>query len=425
MYPKAKFKTVLLVICTVVFGSASAFGGVPDVTHVMITDVTTVSISVVWAASEASTADLEIYEDEAGTIPVAGAVTTPHPVESGDMSIKTAAEDIGVMKVRVTGLQADTTYFLKTITTSKSSDESTDYPAAAPFMSATTEVKTVRSYNSGGNEMPFSNDIIIEPCYLEDRTTHATGSLVLAAFEAGDYPITAFVGDGVEAPFALIDLNNAYSRDTNETVDCSHGDNLTLLNFRGIEGYSIVTHDVPLDENMSEVKVGEFALKPGENLVSFQLDPNNPDTGETLRDILSKVDSIWSYNPDAGWIFWSPDPTIPGFLKKLSELNSSTGYWLYMNDYASWKVQGDYNPDPIQLNDGENLVGYNSIETLDVEAATESIKSQLESIWTNDPDEGWIFWSPDPTIPGFLKKLKVIEPGKAYYAIVDGSCEWE
>jgi len=147
----------------------AAYGGMPEVDHVMVTDVTTRSFSVIWAASEASTADLEVYEDEAGT--VLDAVITPHPIESGDDTIKTAAEDNGVMKVRVTGLASDTTYYFMTITTSKLTEETTDYPDAA--MSVTTESETVRTYESGEDTLPFSNDPIIEPCYLNDGTTFA------------------------------------------------------------------------------------------------------------------------------------------------------------------------------------------------------------------------------------------------------------
>jgi len=115
----------------------AAYGGVPEVNHVMVTDVTTTSFSVIWAANEASTAGLEVYADENGSSQIVDAVITAHPIECGDETIKAAAEDNGVMKVMVTGLEPDTTYYFMTITTSKSSLDTTYDPSAAPFIPVT------------------------------------------------------------------------------------------------------------------------------------------------------------------------------------------------------------------------------------------------------------------------------------------------
>ena len=105
---------VLFLLLVALWVPGIGYAGIPDVSHVMVTDVTTVSFSVIWASSEASTADLEVYEDAAGTIAVSDYVITPHPVNNGDAAIQTAAEDNGVMKVMVTGLEADTTYYFQT-----------------------------------------------------------------------------------------------------------------------------------------------------------------------------------------------------------------------------------------------------------------------------------------------------------------------
>ncbi|MDL1983024.1 MAG: hypothetical protein LWX54_02350 [Deltaproteobacteria bacterium] len=303
----------------------AAYGGVPEVSHVMVTDVTTCSFSVIWSASEASTADLEVYEDENGAVPIADAVIEPHPIECGNEQIRIMAEDQGVMKVRVTGLDPDTTYYFMTVTTSKSSTDTTYNPNAAPFTPVTTESETVRTYESGGDVLPFSNDLIIEPCYLDDGTTFAEGTLLLATVAGGSHPITAFVGDGVELPNALIDLNNVFSRDTHDNLDLLQGLNLTLLNFRGLADNSIVTHVVPVDQSLSEVKPGEFGLKAGWNMVSFQLEPGVTDTETVLAPIMDKVSAIGAYNATEGrWIFYDKNG-LP-FLNRLSDLYSATGY---------------------------------------------------------------------------------------------------
>jgi hypothetical protein len=398
----------------------AAYGGMPKVSNLMVTDVTTTSFSVIWAANEESTAYLEVYKDEAGT--VLDAVITPHPIESGDDTIRTAAEDNGVMKVRVTDLQPDTTYYFMTITTSKSTEETTDYPDTA--MSVTTESETVRTYESGEDTLPFSNDVITEPCYLDDGTTSAEGTLLLATLEGGNYPLTAFVGDGVDPPYAMIDLNNVFSRETHENLDLFQGKKVTLVNLRGLAGAgdSIVTHEVPEDLSLSEVKLPEFGLKAGANFISFQLEPQDTGTVTVLDPIIDKISAVWAYDAaNEKWIFY--DHSGPSFLNRLYDLHSCTGYWLIMDDEASCLINGIFSTSPIQLMPGSNLVGYRSIQTVELMDAIAPIYDKIISIWTYDPDEErWIFY--DHSGPSFLNRLMLIEPGKAYWVYVSDYCEW-
>lgn len=413
---------LLLAMWVATILSFPAMAAVPAVKSVMVTDVTTVSFSVIWASSEASSADLEVFLDENGTTPVPGVVITPYPLCGTDSTIKTLAENNGVMKVRVTGLQANTAYFFRTLTTSKSTSDTVAYPVSTPLPQVTTKLRTVRSFISGLAEIPFSNDVIIEPCYLEDGSTPAAGTLLIATIEGAKYPLTAFVGDGVDLPYALIDLNNVFNQQTKENINLSQGKNLTLLNFRGVLRNSIVTHSIPFDESLSEIKVPEPRLEIGANFVSFQLEPANPNTEAVLNTIYSAADSIWAFNKATGtWIFW--DKTSPPFLKKLKELHGFTGFWLIMNTEASWFVNGNFSNGTIQLTKGSNLVGSRSIETKEITEAIAAIYGQVESVWTFDQfSEKWIFW--DKTSPPFLKKLKTIEPGKAYWVIASEDCQW-
>lgn len=421
MRSKNKPASVWLILLLIVSLPTAAHGGVPEVNHIMVTDVTTVSFSVIWATNEASTASLEVFEDEAGTIPVTAAIE-PHPVESGDATIAAAAQDNGVMKVRVTGLEAGTMYYFQTISTSISTNETAYYPGSAPFRSVQTELETVRTYTSGTDVLPFSNDVIIKDCYLEDGTTPAEGSLLIATVKGANHPITAFVGDGVAPPAALIDLNNVFSRDFSENLDLQSGENLTLVNFRGVSGYSIVTHEVPEDLSMCEVKTPASRLITGANFVSFQLEPNDTNTQSVLSSISETVSAIWTYDSnDESWIFW--DKYAPAFLNKLTELHSLTGFWLIAENQDSWLVNGSFNYLPISLNPGANLVGFSSIETVSVSDAIESIYNQFESLWTYDEkSERWTFFDKDA--PPFLNSLNVVEPGRAYWIIVNDFCNW-
>lgn len=418
---------LLFVLLIIVAFPYAAVAGVPDVDNVMVTDVTTVSFSVIWAASEAGFAAIEVYEDEDGTFPVSGAVVTPHPVKSGDEAIKTAAEGNGVMKVMVTGLEPDTLYYFMTITTSKSTGDVVNYPIAAPFDFVKTENETVRTYESSGDVIPFSNDLIIEACYLNDGVTPAEGTLLLATVKGGSHPVTSFVGDGVSLPYAIIDLNNMFSSETYENLDLSQGANLTLLNFGGFAGNSIVTHNVPQDDSLSEVKEGEFALKAGWNMFSTQLEPDDTNIGTILESLGDKIEAVWAYSASSGeWL--SIDNNIPSFLWDLTDLHSYSGYWFVMNDEASLIVNGNFNSGNIQLYEGWNLVGHKFIETMDIMKAIAPVLDKLEAVWTYDTvKHKWL--SIDMSVPSFLWDLVVMEPGKAYWFVmnqdcVDAECQW-
>lgn len=401
-----------------------AVAGIPVVNQVMVTDVTTVSFSVIWAANEPCTAGLEIYEDDTGAIPVAGAVLTPHPVVSGNDDIREAAQESGVMKVRVTGLEADTTYFFRTLTTSKSTADLTYHPLSAPLLEVTTAVKVVRSVISGGNEISFSNDVIIEPCYLEDGTTPAEGSLLVATMEGAAHPLTAFVGDGVDLPNALIDLNNAFSRETGESLDLDQGENLTLLNFRGVNGYSIVTHDVPRDDSLCEVKAGELALSSGWNMVSFFLEPNTSDIEDILRPVWDNFKSLWTFDDSGEWVSYTKG--LPVFMNDLNEIHSHKGYWLvldsgYDDSDARLKVHGRFNTSAVQLNTGWNLVGSKSISTEPIPSMIGPYDNILQVAWTYEED-GWKSYTPG--LPPFMNDIAVVKPGQGYMIQMADSYEW-
>lgn len=402
--------------------SIPAMAATPVVSHTMVTDVTTVSFSVIWASDIAATADIAVFEAD-GVTPPAGYAVEAHPVEPGNTSIQEAAEDNGVMKVRVTGLSADTTYYFQTITTDKYSTDSTVFPETAPLMSVTTAVNTIRSKIEGSDEVPFSNDVIIEECYLEDGTTPAEGTLLLATMEGAEYPLTAFVGDGVESPYALIDLNNAFSRDTRENLDLEQGKNLTLLNFRGMLGNSIVTHNVPEDNSLCEVKPGEFALNPGWNMVSFFLEPESPSVEDVLSPIWLHFNSLWTFNDSGEWISYTKN--LPPFMNDLSEIESHKGYWLLMDaDYEydnALHVHGNFDYSLNTLHSGWNMIGSKTIATEAITSIIGQFDNKLQVAWTYE-DGGWKSYT--PSLPPFMNDIDFAKPGQGYMIYLDESHEW-
>lgn len=419
------------IMAAMIFGLAMSAGGAsagqPQVNNIMVTDVTTKSFSVIWMASESSTAEIEIYEDETGINSVSGAVITPHPVNCGNAQIKVAAEDSGVMKVRVAGLSPQTTYYFRTVTTSKTTAETTYYPEMDPYLSVTTEKLTVRANDSDGALIPFSNDVIVQPCFLEDGVTPADGSLLLATISGASHSLSTFVGDCIDSPNALIDLNNAFGIDSHETLDIHAGLNLTLINLRGLSDGSntIVSYSTPSDNSLSEVKPPAYALKPGWNFVAFQFEPQDTDLENVLNPIIDKVISIWTYDTSLDYWYRYDRESPLWWLNDLTEVHSLKGYWLNLSAEAALPIHGSFPVDTsIQLYAGWNQVGYKEVETVKLEAAVDPISSKISSIWTYDVSADY-WYRYDWTSPlWWLNDLDKVEPGKAYWVNMYENVIW-
>jgi hypothetical protein len=268
---------MLLFVCPTVHAAA------PVVSNVTVTDVTPVSFSVVWAADQPSTPNLNVFVDAGGTTPAAGISVAPTPIESGDSAIATAAENLGVMKVRVTGLLPDSIYYFQTKTTSKGNPgDQTLYPAAAPMAQVTTESRVVRFKTVGTDEVPFTNDLIALDCDV-------AGALLMAQVQGSAYPVSSFAGDGVAAPFAYVDLNNVFSNAAHENLALGGGESLVLKKVKGIQGIESANFAVPTNTELAQLKAPAVALCPGDlngdkmvdgdDLVLFKNDWGKADCG--------------------------------------------------------------------------------------------------------------------------------------------------
>jgi hypothetical protein len=248
-----KEKILLLVFLCFIY-SSPVHAGLPEVSQVMVTDVTPVSFSVVWASSEPSTSTLKIFEDEAGTTVLDNVNLESQPTRNGSAIIAQGAEDNGVIKIRISGLSPGTAYYYQTVTISKSGGEITTYPDSPPMPSVTTESGYSRTMEVEGSEIPFTNDLVVFDCYHQDGTTPADGTLLVVEVDGGHYPLSGFVGDGVPSPQATIDLNNLFGEQSRKNSVLGGGEQLTLTRFMGIHGTESVVLFVPQNEHLGEMR---------------------------------------------------------------------------------------------------------------------------------------------------------------------------
>jgi hypothetical protein len=196
------------------------------VEHITVSDVTSEGFSVIWQVSEPSTCSLEVY-DEMGTLLGNLEIVS-------ESALYSPAEDIGVMKVTVSGLEANKTYGFQVLTISKADGLALFTPVYPQVLEVVTETA----------DSVVDNDPIKQMIYDEDGSP-ADGALLVASVTGGDYPVTAWVGQDIAIPWARVDLNRVYSELTHENLQLLGGEELTLWSFGGQLGNYVNIEKIP------------------------------------------------------------------------------------------------------------------------------------------------------------------------------------
>jgi len=194
----------------------------------MVTDVSPRSFSVVWCSAGNSTGTLNLFLDEDGSRPLADPLLTFQPTIDPNSRAGILAAKKGILKVRVSGLLPATSYFFQAVTVSDSGETSL-YPGSPPYLPAKTEAEVTRSEGF----IPFSNDLVALETYLPGTILPPSEGLVVAMVEGSAHPISAFIGDSVNPPWALLDLNNLFSHEEAGTLALSGGEILTVYSLTG------------------------------------------------------------------------------------------------------------------------------------------------------------------------------------------------
>lgn len=306
-------RTALTLIGVLLLSSTAL--AVPETVSVRITDVTPSSFAVVWLTDVAAEPTVQVYTDSTASDEITEAVRiTAMPEASADVAV--AARAKGIMKVRVSGLDAGTTYYVRTVTVDPADESSVGYSAPQ----AATTASTVAPYRTGPDNVltPSANDLASFPVYIRPADTSelpGLGDLLLLETDGSSCPVSAFVGQGISAPEGLLDLNNLFDldgsalhllEDEKATLRIYRGGTLTtLLHYRTIpagSGLVDVTEpvrgffaDVNLDGKVDEA---DFALfkeqyRQGADHAAFNPDYNfitaQPD-GIVAEDVIDARD---------------------------------------------------------------------------------------------------------------------------------------
>jgi hypothetical protein len=364
------------------------------VEHITVTDVMPNGFSVIWQTTDSSTCSLEVYDDT-------GALLSNLALVS-ESTLYPPAEDIGVMKVMVTGLESNKTYRFQTVTTSKTNGLVLFTPAYPVVFEVTTEATT----------FVVNNDVIRQQIYDEDGYD-ADGSLLVASVTGGDYPITAWVGQDVSSPWARVDLNNVYSELTHENLQLLGGEELTLWSFGGQLGNYVNIQRIPVTTGTEQVALSSASnlsketgypvdLKVDLNIIGLPSYSNPSFTSHSLLLYLKEqaggdpnvVENIKRYNRQTGT--WETASWFLGVPAGVDfAIKAGEAYLLYMGqDVNDMWFEGIAHGAAIDLTPGLNLVSlpvaeqdfeYSSYEMLE----DLGDESQVSSIRRYDSTQGW------------------------------------
>jgi hypothetical protein len=363
------------------------------VKRIMVTDVTSDGFSVVWQSSEPATCDLVLY-DEHG-----------HPLDDiatvSESALYPPAEDIGVMKVRVPGLEPGTLYSFRTLTISKLDGLAVfaPYPGVIDVI---TEIPTTT----------VNNDVFKQKIYDEEGYA-AEGTLLIASVQGGRYPVSGWVGQGMESPWAWVDLNEIYSAANEEKLQLLGGEELSLWSFGGVLGNYVNVQRVPVPGGVEETALPELSylsrnegfyldLKSDLNLVGIPVQLESTFTSHGLLLYLRQqggggagvVETVKRYDTETGrwetasWFDGRPAGVI-------FPIRAGEAYLVYMGqDLSDVWFEGPALGAALQLADGLNLVTLPWVEEDFVYSSYDMLQdlgdqSRVSYIKKYDESRGW------------------------------------
>ncbi|MEW5744163.1 MAG: hypothetical protein AB1805_01805 [Nitrospirota bacterium] len=215
--------------------------GVPVISRLEVTDVTTRSFSVFWITSEPSIPSLLVYQSDCAT-------------PASEVQISVASSDAtGIQKATAAGLLPDTNYCFQTATTLRSTGDTAVFPPSPVVVK--TERTVARFVQQETKLVPFANDLLrIPPVYLPAPADSPEGIIAMLSIlgSRSARPLSVFFA-GPSDHYA--NLNNLFDSSTGESLDLVGGERMLITELHGASGCTIERYrKVPADNGMTRAR---------------------------------------------------------------------------------------------------------------------------------------------------------------------------
>ncbi len=188
-----------------------------------------------------------------------------------------------------------------------------------------------------------------------------------------------------------------------------------------------LTGQVPTTVNVTAQATDQFCnfyLLDGWNLVSFYCLSNYPNTTTAMAPINSSFYAVFAYDPEDGNNSWNVyNPSLPSWVvQDLEQMDRLHGYWIYMNQSATYIYNGTIVRQTIPLVKGWNLAGYPSQTADDAETSFGTINGSYTRVYIYNAttDSIQIFIPGDPANSTFNLTL----PNYGYWINTTEDIDW-
>jgi hypothetical protein len=161
-----------------------------------------------------------------------------------------------------------------------------------------------------------------------------------------------------------------------------------------------------------------ISLKTGWNLISLPISPSNSSIAEVLKSAGSAIAAVYSYAVRAGR-YLTYLPTDSGS-NDLTTMEPGPGYWVYVDSAAELRISGEKANGTLDLAEGWNLVGVNSLSSMRVESALAGIEGKYDAVYEfNNETNSYTGY-----LPPSVTDLKSLKPGLGYWIYMNDAASW-
>lgn len=212
---------------------------------IRVVDATPSSFTVAWTTGAPSTGTVAVFADVLGSVAVPGATIEPGHLLDDDPALATAMEDLGVLRVRVAGLEPGKPYFFRTLTTPKAGGATETVPASGACFSVVTPKSTFVGSTRG----------LAARVRAADGVTPRRGALLLVTLPGAGTPLSAIAGDGFADETAAVDLANLYAAATGLGFTTAGGEIAQLSAVTGTSGSATATAVVAANDGSGALQI--------------------------------------------------------------------------------------------------------------------------------------------------------------------------